>query len=100
MRVLDADYIRTIAGMRKFSQQQGPGNRQFQALVRKRSRSNDVIVKTFLFGAVEFAICLLPYHVMWLWHDFGQGGRWTHFQDTLVFANALVYFNSLVNPFI
>ena len=86
--------------MRKFSQQQGPGNRQFQALVRKRSRSNVVIVKTFLFGAVAFAICLLPYHVMWLWHDFGQGGRWTHFEDTLVFANALVYFNSLVNPFI
>ena len=81
--------------MRKFSQQQGPGNRQFQVLVRKRSRSNVVIVKTFLFGAVAFAICLLPYHVMWLWHDFGQGGRWTHFQDTLVFANALVYFNSL-----
>ena len=86
--------------MRKFSQQQGPGNRQFQALVRKRSRSNVVIVKTFLFGAVAFAICLLPYHVIWLWHDFGQGGRWTHFEDTLVFANALVYFNSLVNPFI
>ena len=86
--------------MRKFSQQQGPGNRQFQALVRKRSRSNVVMVKTFLFGAVAFAICLLPYHVMWLWHDVGQGGRWTHFEDTLVFANALVYFNSLVNPFI
>ena len=86
--------------MRKFSQQQGPGNRQFQALVRKRSKSNVVIVKTFLFGAVAFAICLLPYHVIWLWHDFGQGGRWTHFEDTLVFANALLYFNSLVNPFI
>ena len=86
--------------MRKFSQQQGPGNRQFQVLVRKQSRSNVVIVKTFLFGAVAFAICLLPYHVMWLWHDFGQGGRWTHFEDTLMFANALVYFNSLVNPFI
>ena len=58
------------------------------------------MVKTFLFGAVAFAICLLSYHVMWLWHDFGQGDRWTHFEDTLVFANALVYFNSLVNPFI
>ena len=86
--------------MRKFSRKQGPGNQQFQTLVRKRSKSNIVIVKTFLFGAVAFAICLLPYHVMWLWHDFGQGSKWTHFSDTLVFANALVYFNSLVDPFI
>lgn len=86
--------------MRKFSRQQGPGNRQFETLVRQRSRSNIKIVKTFLFGAVAFAICLLPYHVMWLWHDFGQGSQWPHFSDTLVFANALVYFNSLVDPFI
>lgn len=86
--------------MRKFSQVQGPGNQQFQALVRKRSKSNIVIVKTFLFGAVSFAICLLPYHAMWLWHDFGQGYQWPHFSNTLVFANALVYFNSLVDPFI
>lgn len=86
--------------MRRFSKRQGAGNRQFHKLVRLRSKTNIVIVKTFLFGAVAFALCLLPYHIMWLWHDFGNGGQWTHFYDGLVFANALVYFNSLVDPFI
>ena len=86
--------------MRKFSKQQGSGNQQFKTLVRQRSKSNIFIVKTFLFGAVAFAICLLPYHAMWLWTDFGKGSQWAHFSDTLIFANALVYFNSLVDPFI
>ncbi|XP_068745391.1 galanin receptor type 1-like [Montipora capricornis] len=86
--------------MLKFSKKQGQGNKQFRALVRQRTKSNIVIARTFLFGAIAFAICLLPYHVMWLWYDMGEGKRWTHFNDALVFANALVYFNSLVDPFI
>lgn len=86
--------------MQLFSKTQGAGNRQFYKLVRQRSRNNVVIVKTFLFGAVAFGLCLLPYHVMWLWHDFGNGDQWAYFQNVLVFANALVYFNSLVDPFI
>lgn len=86
--------------MKTFSRKQGPGNQQFQTLVRRRSKRTILFVKTFLFGAVAFAVCLLPYHVMWLWHDFGQGSQWAHFSDTLLFANALVYFNSLVDPFI
>ena len=86
--------------MRNFSRRQGQGNQQFRALVRQRTKSKVVIVRTFLFGAIAFAVCLLPYHVMWLWHDFGEGNQWTHFSDALIFANALVYFNSLVDPFI
>lgn len=86
--------------MIRFDKRQGAGNRQFHKLVRQRTKTNIVIVKTFLFGAVAFALCLLPYHVMWLWHDFGNGDQWNHFYDGLVFANALVYFNSLVDPFI
>ena len=86
--------------MRRFDKKQGAGNRQFHKLVRQRTKTNIVIVKTFLFGAVAFALCLLPYHLMWLWHDFGNGSQWNHFYDGLVFANALVYFNSLVDPFI
>jgi len=86
--------------MIRFDKRQGAGNRQFRKLVRQRTKTNIVIVKTFLFGAVAFALCLLPYHVMWLWHDFGNGAQWNHFYDGLVFANALVYFNSLIDPFI
>lgn len=86
--------------MIRFDKRQGAGNRQFHKLVRQRTKTNIIIVKTFLFGAVAFALCLLPYHVMWLWHDFGDGAQWNHFSDALVFANALVYFNSLVDPFI
>ena len=86
--------------MKRFSIKQGAGNQSFRKLVRQRTRANVIIVKTFLLGAVVFSLCLLPYHVMWLWADFGNGAHWSHFGDVLVFANALVYFNSLVDPFI
>ena len=86
--------------MKRFSIKQGAGNQSFRKLVRQRTRTNVIIVKTFLFGAVAFSLCLLPYHIMWLWADFGNGAHWSYFGDVLVFANALVYFNSLVDPFI
>lgn len=86
--------------MKRFSIKQGAGNQSFRRLVRQRTRTNVIIVKTFLFGAVAFSLCLLPYHIMWLWADFGNGAHWSYFGDVLVFANALVYFNSLVDPFI
>ena len=75
-------------------------NLYFQRLSQRRSRTNVRIVKMFLLAAVAFALCLLPYQIMWLWYDFGNGKEWNHFWDALVFANAMVYSNSLINPFI
>jgi len=74
-------------------------NHQKRSL-KNRSRQNIRVVKVFVFAVVAFAICLLPFQVMWMWSDFGNGQRWKHFYTFLTFANVMVYANSAVNPYI
>ena len=65
-----------------------------------RAKRNVRVVKFFVFAVIAFAICLLPFQVMWMWSDFGNGQSWKHFDIALTFANVMVYANSAVNPFI
>ncbi|EDO46903.1 predicted protein, partial [Nematostella vectensis] len=69
-------------------------------ILRTRLQRNVHIVKIFTAAVVAFAVCLLPTHVVWLWHDFGQGSRSNAFSTILVFANIMNYTNSCINPFI
>lgn len=68
--------------------------------VKKRAEQNIKVVKVFVTAVVVFAICLLPNHVLWLWHDFGEGKNFKYFSEVVVFCNIMVYINSAVNPFI
>ncbi|XP_078357113.1 neuropeptide FF receptor 2-like [Oculina patagonica] len=68
--------------------------------VKKRAEQNIKVVKVFVTAVVVFAICLLPNHVLWLWHDFGQGKNFKYFNEVVVFCNIMVYINSAINPFI
>lgn len=63
---------------------------------------NYTVVKAFVISVLVFAICMLPTHVTWLWHDFGNGSenRYGLFNKVATFSNILTYTNSLVNPFI
>ena len=65
-----------------------------------RSRRNLRIVKIFICAVVAFALCLLPFHVMFLWYDFGSGYKWRHFETAKMFAYVLLYTNSMIDPFI
>ena len=65
-----------------------------------RSSRSLRIVKIFVCAVVSFALCLLPFHVMFLWADFGSGSSWPHFNDAKVFAYVLLYANSMIDPFI
>lgn len=65
-----------------------------------RTRRNIRIVKFFVLAVVAFALCLLPFQVMWMWYDYGNGAEWQHFTTLLTFANVMVYANSAVNPYI
>ena len=65
-----------------------------------RARQNIRVVKVFVIAVVAFALCLLPFQVMWMWSDFGNGQKWKHFDTVLTFANVMVYANSAINPFI
>jgi len=58
------------------------------------------MIKTFVAAVMAFAICQLPNHVIWLWHDFGTGNQWKHLNDVLPFCHILTYLNSAIDPFI
>lgn len=73
------------------------GKRQ---LVKARAQRNMRIVKIFVLAVIVFAVCLVPNHFMWIWHDFGSGSNYKHFTTVLVFCNILIYANSAINPFI
>ncbi|XP_015767097.1 PREDICTED: neuropeptide FF receptor 2-like [Acropora digitifera] len=69
-------------------------------VLRNRAHRNVRIVKIFVTAVIAFGLCMLPNHIVWLWHDYGDGSGSKYFSDVLVFANILVYVNSSINPFI
>ena len=71
-----------------------------QEMAVERMQRNVKIVKIFVAAVVAFAVCMLPTHVSWLWHDFGDGDNSSHFVEVVTFTNVIMYSNSLINPFI
>lgn len=76
------------------------GCKSLRDSLRQREKQNIRVVKFFVIAVITFAFCLLPFQVMWMWSDFGNGQNWEHFNTLLTFANVMVYANSAVNPFI
>lgn len=78
------------------------GNRRSHSerLIRQRAEQNLRMVKLFVTAVTAFALCYLPFHVLWLWNDFGDGGNNPYFSIVLAFCNILAYSNSIINPFI
>lgn len=72
-----------------------------QESVDMRMERNLTIVKVFVVAVVVFAVCMLPTHITWMWHDFGSGSeRAELFGNVVTFSNMLMYANSVFNPFI
>lgn len=96
IRVLQKDTkslkIRRQRGTRTFSQES----------IDMRLERNYTIVKVFVVAVVVFAVCMLPMHITWLWHDFGNGSesRSGLFRKVATFSNIFTYANSVLNPFI
>lgn len=62
---------------------------------------NVTVVKVFIVAVVVFTVCMLPTHITWLWHDFGDGSsRPELFGKIVAFSNILMYANSVFNPLI
>lgn len=65
------------------------------------AQRNFKIVQVFVVAVVAFAVCMLPTHVTWLWHDFGNGSKQPElFRKAVTFSNILMYANSIINPII
>jgi hypothetical protein len=65
-----------------------------------RIQRNMRVVKIFMSAGLVFAVCMLPTHLSWLWHDFGSGSNNRHFTKIVTFSNVLMYSNSAIDPFI
>lgn len=74
--------------------------RKVRQISNARHRQNIKIVKVFVAAVMAFALCQLPTHVIWLWHDFGTGSQWKYLTDVLPFCHILTYLNSAIDPFI
>ena len=68
--------------------------------IKKRTLQKLKVTKVFVTAVVAFFFCMLPTHLVWIWHDFAQGFKYECFKDILIFANILMYLNSALNPFI
>ena len=85
---------------RSMSKYYGESIRQVRRLSNARHTQNIRIIKVFVAAVMAFAICQLPTHVIWLWHDFGSGSKWKYLYDVLPFCHILTYLNSAIDPFI
>lgn len=74
--------------------------RSRSAYIKKRTQQKLKVTRVFITAVAAFFVCMLPTHLAWIWHDFAQGRNHEYFEDTLIFANIFMYFNSALNPFI
>ena len=86
--------------LRKLNDMLDGTNRSKKDYIRKRTIQKLKVTKMFIIVVVTFFVCMLPTHLVWIWHDFAQGEQNTHFQDLLTFSNIAMYLNSALNPFI
>ena len=70
------------------------------SMAETRMHRNLRIIRVLAAAVVAFALCMLPTHVSWLWHDFGNGSQSSHFPNVVLFSNIAMYANSVLNPFI
>lgn len=75
-------------------------DRSRKQYIKKRTVQKLKITKVFITAVVAFFVCMLPTHLVWIWHDFAEGDENPYFKDILIFSNILMYLNSVLNPFI
>lgn len=104
--VITANYIRIsqklwrdIQRMQKAIGAEKKGSSK-KPLTQARAQRNMRIVRIFIIVVIAFSLCMLPNHIMWIWHDFGSGSDYQYFDTIRVFCFILVYSNSAINPFI
>lgn len=56
------------------------------------------VIKMMVIVVTTYAICLMPYHAIWLWSDYGTGSTWPPFWIALNYFQILSWFNSCINP--
>lgn len=102
--VIGTSYIRATRKLQseldRFKGMGDTHSRTHATYARKRALQKLQVTRMFILAFVVFTICMFPNHVIWLWHDFGNGRTNAHFKEILIFSNILTYVNSAIDPFI
>lgn len=69
-------------------------------LQRDQEKEAYKVMKILTVVVIVFALLMLPNHIVFLWIDFGNGGKAKHAGDILALCQICVYANSASNPLI
>lgn len=72
---------------------------QFRISARKKMQ-NIHVTKMFVMIVMVFALSMFPNQVLWLWVDFGNGGKNEYFVIISAVCRLFTYSNSVLNPVI
>lgn len=78
----------------------GTSIRQVREIAQSRHRQNTKLIAAFIAAVMVLAVCQLPTHVIWLWHDFDTKSEGEHLDVVMPFCHILTYLNSAIDPFI
>ena len=65
---------------------------------RYKKRENAKLSRLVFIITVTFALCVLPYHCVALWVEFGDGEQYQYIEDVSIVAFFILYLNSALNP--
>ena len=63
-----------------------------------KRKENKKLMKLLVVVTITFAICVLPYHSVALWVEFGNGISFSYIEDLTVITFFVLYVNSALDP--
>ena len=64
----------------------------------KRKKEVEKVTRMVTAATINFAVCVLPYHVLWIWKQFGTIRSEVPFEELKVVMYLLLFSHSAVNP--
>jgi len=95
----NGSYLRKRSNIVKIARPEGHVSRRGVESI-KIKLENAKISKNLRIIVILFAFFMLPKQILWLWLDFGNGGKFKHFSDVLTFGEFLLYIHSSTNPIV
>lgn len=64
----------------------------------RTAKAKGKVVRMLIIVVVFYFLCFLPYHITYLWYEFGDGREYKGIWILMSYCHVLVYSNSAVNP--
>ncbi|XP_078359703.1 neuropeptide FF receptor 1-like isoform X2 [Oculina patagonica] len=64
----------------------------------RTAKAKGKVIRMLIIVVIFYFLCFLPYHVTYLWYEFGDGRNYKGIWILMSYCHVLVYSNSAVNP--